>query len=328
MPGKTYFYRVGDPRLGWSQEFQFTMPPAVGDASKPLRVVVFGDLGQTAYSLQTLTHMAAVEPDLAVNLGDLSYADGDQVRWDSWARLIQPLMSKVPMVTVEGNHDEDKGSNDKKGTYVPFQAYSLRYFVPYLTSGSGSNLYYSFEVGFVHFVMIGSYADYKVGSAQYQWLEADLESVNRARTPWVVVAMHKQWYSSNKKHLGSGMKIASSFEPLLYAHGVDLVLQAHVHAYERTARVFHGKLDSCGPMYITVGDGGNWKGLDMKWVEPQPHWSKIREDSYGFGVLDVGNATHIRWGWLRNEDAAIAADSVWIRKPLGCDGAGSMIVPT
>jgi len=26
-------------------------------------------------------------------------------RWDSWARMTEPLVSKVPMITVSGNHD-------------------------------------------------------------------------------------------------------------------------------------------------------------------------------------------------------------------------------
>lgn len=30
-----------------------------------------------------------------------------------------------------------------------------------------------------------------------------------------------------------------------------------VHAYERSNRVYNYTLDPCGPVYITVGDGGN-----------------------------------------------------------------------
>lgn len=31
----------------------------------------------------------------------------------------------------------------------------------------------------------------------------------------------------------------------------------HVHAYERTVRVFDNKPDACGPVHIVIGDGGN-----------------------------------------------------------------------
>lgn len=229
---------------------------------------------------------------------------------------------------VVGNHELETGDDDKKGNYIPFQAYTLRYFVPYVSSGSGSNLYYSFEVSGVHFVAIGSYADYKEGSPQYQWLEADLRAVDRTRTPWLVVGMHRPWYSSNHAHYLSGLKIAAVLEPLVYKYGVDLVLQAHVHAYERTDRIHKNKLDECGPVYITIGDGGNRKGLDKHW-EKQPKWSLVREDSYGFATLEALNSTHMRWEWLRNKDASpIAADSVWIKKSLSCQRGSSQLLVT
>lgn len=31
----------------------------------------------------------------------------------------------------------------------------------------------------------------------------------------------------------------------------------HVHAYERSFRVFDNKVDECGPVHIVIGDGGN-----------------------------------------------------------------------
>ena len=40
-------------------------------------------------------------------------------------------------------------------------------------------------------------------------------------------------------------------------HGVDLVLSGHVHSYERTHPLFKYRRDACGPIYITIGDGGN-----------------------------------------------------------------------
>ncbi len=72
-------------------------------------------------------------------------------------------------------------------------------------------------------------------------------------------------------------------------YGVDLVISGHVHAYERThpmrnyqvranevgdagqrtSQTLHcssmdvdvpSQLDNCGPVYLTVGDGGNIEG--------------------------------------------------------------------
>lgn len=37
-------------------------------------------------------------------------------------------------------------------------------------------------------------ADYTPGSAQYNWLLKDIASVDRVKTPWLIVNMHTPWY--------------------------------------------------------------------------------------------------------------------------------------
>ena len=37
QPSTRYFYRAGDPQFGWSQEWSFVTPPAVGPDSVPYR---------------------------------------------------------------------------------------------------------------------------------------------------------------------------------------------------------------------------------------------------------------------------------------------------
>ena len=39
------------------------------------------------------------------------------------------------------------------------------------------------------------------------------------------------------------------------------------------------------------------------WNDPQPDWSAVREDAYGFGILEVANASTATWTWLRNPDS-------------------------
>ncbi|PNH06496.1 putative inactive purple acid phosphatase 9 [Tetrabaena socialis] len=51
--------------------------------------------------------------------------------------------------------------------------------------------WYSFEYGSVHFTVISTEHDLTAGSKQRRWLEADLEGVDRCRTPWLVVALHR-----------------------------------------------------------------------------------------------------------------------------------------
>lgn len=95
-----------------------------------------------------------------------------------------------------------------------------------------------------------------------------------------------------------------------------------MHAYERMNKVFNYTLDSCGPVYITVGDGGNIEKVDVDHADDpgkcpsasdnfpefggvchmnfsfgpakgkfcwdrQPEWSAYRESSFGHGILEV-----------------------------------------
>lgn len=64
-----------------------------------------GDLGQTENSAQTLDHLTASDPESVINVGDLSYADGYQPRWDTWGRLIAPHTSRFAWAVIEGNHE-------------------------------------------------------------------------------------------------------------------------------------------------------------------------------------------------------------------------------
>jgi acid phosphatase type 7 len=105
---------------------------------------------------------------------------------------------------------------------------------------------------------------------------------------------------------------------------VDAVFAGHVHVYERFARVHDGRADPCGPVYVTIGDGGNREGLADKYVDPQPAIAEFREASFGHGRLEAVNVTHALWTWHRNDDdEAVVADQVWITSLAGnpaCNG--------
>lgn len=214
--------------------------------------------------------------------------------------MVSPLTSETVWMFTEGNHERERARG------VPdWLAYTSRFHLPYDSSGSESPLYYSYDIAGAHIVMLGSYTDHDRHSEQAAWLAADLAGVDRARTPWVIVTMHAPFYSSNFAHLGEGEPMRHSMERLLYQHNVDLVFAGHVHAYERSHRVYDGESDACAPVYINIGDGGNREGPDRRWL-PRPSWSAWREPSFGHGSLDLHNATHATWSWRRNKDAILS----------------------
>ncbi|GFZ07429.1 purple acid phosphatase 18 [Actinidia rufa] len=275
------------------------------------------DLGQTGWTKSTLNHIDLCKYDVHLLPGDLSYADYIQSLWDTFGELVQPLASARPWMVTEGNHEKENIILLEDG----FQSYNARWKMPFKESGSSSNLYYSFEVAGVHLIMLGSYTDYDEYSDQYRWLKADLLKVDRKRTPWLLVLFHVPWYNSNRAHQGEGDNMKEAMESLLYAAGVDIVFAGHVHAYERSKRVYNGRLDRCGPVHLTIGDGGNREGLAHQYINPQPHWSDFREASFGHGELKVVNSTHSFWSWHRNDDdEPVRSDQVWINSLVssGC----------
>ncbi|XP_027170324.1 purple acid phosphatase 18 [Coffea eugenioides] len=304
-----YYYQCG--REG--PEFKFKTPPS----QFPITLAVAGDLGQTGWTKSTLDHIDQCIYDVYMLPGDLSYADYIQSRWDTFGELVQPLASARPWMVTQGNHEKEHILLIKKS----FASYNARWKMPYEESGSSSNLYYSFDVAGAHIIMLGSYTDYDEFSDQYSWLKADLAKVDREKTPWLLALFHVPWYNSNDAHQGEGDNMMASMEPLLNAAGVDIVLAGHVHAYERSQRVYNGRSDSCGAVHITIGDGGNREGLAHRFKDQQPEWSVFREASFGHGELKIVNSTHAFWSWHRNDnDEPVRSDEVWITtlRSSGC----------
>ncbi len=114
--------------------------------------------------------------------------------------------------------------------------------------------YYSYELGAWHIVVLNSSLPVDPGSAQEQWLRADL-----AAHPTVCSAAywHTPRFSSGLKH-GSN----SAMSPLWQAlqdYGADVVINSHEHNYERfDPQNSDGTLDlSKGIREFVVGTGGD-----------------------------------------------------------------------
>ncbi|KAI5650641.1 hypothetical protein M9H77_36646 [Catharanthus roseus] len=374
-PNTVYYYRCGDSSIpAMSSIYYFRTMPASGPRSYPNKIALVGDLGLTYNTTSTVSHLMSNGPDLILLIGDVCYAnlyltngtgadcyscsfsntpihETYQPRWDYWGRFMQPLVSRVPMMVVEGNHEIEQQVNNQT-----FAAYNARFAFPSKESGSPSTFYYSFDAGGIHFIMLGGYIDYNKSAEQYQWLEKDLARVDRKVTPWLIATWHPPWYSTFTAHYREAECMRVAMEEILYNYGVDIVFNGHVHAYERSNRVYNYTLDPCGPVYITIGDGGNREKMATTHAdEPgqcpkpsdtpdsfmggfcaynftsgpaagkfcwdrQPNYSAYRESSFGHGILEVKNDTHALWTWHRNQDLYDKpGDQIYIvRQPKRC----------
>lgn len=329
-PSTTYYYKCGDSESDTTSDlFSFSTTSQVGSFF-PVEFGIIGDLGQTIDSEQTINHISNnINVQLILHAGDLSYADCNQQLWDSYGELIEPLASKIPWMVGPGNHELEI-TNDNQ-FYLSFEArYKMpevkpaefgpitippKYrdddlHLPYCCSSvfqsvyNYGNSFYSFDSASAHIIYLNPYSTTDPESEQYKWLEADLKSVDRNITPWIIVVMHCPWYSSNKDHYGEEQTVLmrNAMEDLFYEHRVNIAIMGHVHAYERTHPVYKNKTDDFGTVYITVGDGGNLEGHARLYYD-QPAWSAFRNGTdYGYGIITLLNPNKLQWKWFRNQD--------------------------
>ena len=170
-------------------------------------------------------------------LHHLSTEDLFSITGNDFMNLAQGYQSIKPVAVAEGNHEACTicspvpafpGSENSHG--YNFTQYKARFHSISLNSNTGSNRYYSFEDGLTHFIIFTAeaylYARSDVFNAnQLAFMKADLASVNRSATPWVVALVHKDWTMAAEAY--------AAFSPILQAANVDILFCGHVHYYNR-----------------------------------------------------------------------------------------------
>jgi hypothetical protein len=137
--------------------------------------------------------------------------------------------------------------------------------------------FYSFNYGNVHFLAMATAKNkvipYNLTSKQYEFVNNDLKSAHENKSiNWIVVYSFRSFYSSNTTHPGLD-ELQDLFHPLFEKYGVDIVLQAHNHNYQRTYPISYNvtkqftpiitdrdtemyRDEPKGPIFVTVGTGG------------------------------------------------------------------------
>lgn len=139
---------------------------------------------------------------------------------------------------------------------------------------------------------------------QLRFLEADLASVDRAVTPWVIVAGHRPWYTTGDA--GSACApCRAAFEPLFYKYGVDVGVFGHVHNAQRFSPVFEDVPDAAGlrdpraPLYLVAGGAGNIEGLSDV-GRRQAYNDFAYADDFSYAQISLLDANRLRVRFLRS----------------------------
>ena len=273
---------------------------------------------------------------------------------------MEPAASKWPLMVSVGNHeydytkegDESKDPSGPDGPYEPrWGNYGLdsggecgvptakRFHMP--ETGNGV-FWYSYDSGLVHTIVLSTEHDLSLHSRQRQWLVEDLMSVDRSRTPWVVLEVHRPLYEGEAIWANNNVGIAlrMEVEDVLYDFRVDIVLAGHYHAYHRTyvgvgtlwrpqslSSLFYCRCDGLyrdvcnqeGPVHLTIGtagarlDAANVNLLDESWTE------NMILQTYGYGRITVYNATALHFQFIQHgssDDASAGKvlDEIWIKR--------------
>jgi hypothetical protein len=226
-------------------------------------IVAAGDIcGSPTDCAPTAALIDQIAPTRVLPLGDNAYVDGTL---DEYNAYYDPNWGSQKSKTspVPGNHDyhttDAQGYYDYFGTRVP-------------------GPYYSYNLGSWHLIALTGDIAVSAGSAQGLWLKADLAA---HPSQCILAYWHEPRFTSGTEHFSD-----ESFNPFwrdLYAAGADIVLNGHVHNYERFAKQNpDGQAVANGIREFVVGTGG-----DSHYTSGAPIAnSQIQNDST-FGVLKL-----------------------------------------
>lgn len=234
--GKNYHYRLtcidsSNPNnsiITEDSEFRIPLP------DDTITVDVIGDLQQCSNSY-AIGQVIGRRGDILLTAGDntelAQFIPGvnptkeeAKFEWQLFLGLLNPSSWSPALYLTTGNHDNVSATTCA-------QAWQEELTLP--TNGA-SEMYYSFDYGPAHFVVLDSASiDRTISSQQLDWLKQDLGSTNK---PWKIAVIHyliKGMSPLEEIHNWWVLKNADTLHQIFTQYGVRLVLQGHRHVYNR-----------------------------------------------------------------------------------------------
>jgi len=250
-------------------------------AASETTMVAAGDWGCSDNTEKTVQNVVNLNPKLLLALGDFSYDKSSTC----WLNVMKPLES-ITKISI-GNHEHDSDSLLKS----------------YLVHFGLSKQYYSFDINNVHVLTMATEEEYEPNSDQYYFVEDDLrKAANNPNIKWIIVTMHNPFYSSPNECEASGCEgdenYRESFHPLFDKFGVDLVLQGHIHNYQRSLPLTFNQEDSSKPLVTSISktdyknpDGTIFAivgtgGVNLHGLSDKAPYMAYQQDSK-FGILHL-----------------------------------------
>jgi len=243
-PATTYYYGVfdGDHLLaGANDAHRFTTPPEPG-VKAPLRFWVVGDSGtggeaqaRVHQAMRTFTAGRRRPIDLFLHVGDMAYNAGkDHEFQNHFFKPYHRTLRNTVCWPAMGNH-EGGTSSGKTGIGPYYDCYVLPTRGEAGGAPSGTEAYYSFDHGNVHFIVLDSHdLDRSPDAAMARWLKTDL---GQTGADWIFASWHHPPYTKGSHDSDTEVQLVEMREnimPILEDGAVDMVFTGHSHIYERS----------------------------------------------------------------------------------------------
>jgi calcineurin-like phosphoesterase family protein len=264
--------------------------------------VVAGDYGCDSTTRNTVNAMTKKNPDLVLALGDLSEVKDPDCFFD----LFKPVYEQNKLKIVLGYHDTDSNGDDSSSR-----------FSQYLSHFDLAEPFYSFDYKNIHFVAmstgLNSIVPYEEETQQYEFIKSDLAQASiNDKIDWIIVCGYRPFYTSPTAHPAPSS--LDAYPPLFEKYGVDLVITAHNHNYQRTFPLssnYEGSGDPVikdknvndynnpgAPIYVTVGTAGG----DLYGFAGQAPFVAAQYRQTGFLDINVlKKGTQLKAEFLDNE---------------------------
>jgi hypothetical protein len=261
QPDTEYSYRLkssADGVTATSPVFTFRTFKTAGDIS----FLVMGDSGYGSWSQFAMARrIREASGDLVLHTGDVTYFALEYVHVDTrFLSVYGEQMRGTPCFATIGNHDLYSAAADA--------VYLDTFYLP-TNSATGTEHYYSFDHGNVHFVSLFAPWFHQLpqyilarpseanpqGSLQYQWLTNDLAHTSK---PWKILLFHVPIRTSslhryddyNGNSVPDPVELQQILMPVITRYGVQLAINGHDHNFERFVPTngFHS---------VVLGSSGN-----------------------------------------------------------------------
>jgi acid phosphatase type 7 len=229
-------------------------------ARNPGDTVKFAAIGDTNPSVGYSTRdvVSKIVPqgfDFTLHGGDIEYYDSFVETYAYWFELMPPLLREGAFLPAIGNHDSDDQTGEPDDKY---QQYTQRFWGNAGFDGQDVNYeYYAYSSGGVWFLTVDTEEPITQGSPQFQWVQSELAKA--AASPgyrFSIYYQHRPMLTCGDT--GDNTEALQQLQPLFAQYKVPLVIQAHMHGYERFEVPAQGTTPAL--TIITVGGGGGALG--------------------------------------------------------------------